>query len=586
MNKTSYPGDTGTRIAPGNRKSSNGCKSIQVVPTTVLDILNLQEATRPGIHEVAEMRTALARAAEFLGSDISELRIESLLGLEPEFSNYLRERRYKHTTARIYRFLIRKLIATARQYGWAPLVGHISESWIPILSRIKNSHTGLRFAEFCIERRLLPENVSEDHLNAFCQLRTRSGRIYRYVDKYKSSTRQRLRKAGTACFFPSLDCSSRTRSPYKIRLSEMPESLRSEIEAILAWKKAVFSPGRPAGARHREVSAGLLRERFEYLYGFAVNILGVTGIGHLSDLVCKNIVTAFVAWSINDRNHKRETLMKLCLIHAAVRHYPALKKVSFDWFPDLIGQIPDDPEGERLERKARKYLPYDTVALIPAAIRLDVEKAQKRGDQKEVALLVQDSLLISLLLTLAWRQRNVRECRIGDAEKDNVFLAELPSFIHVAKPEWVDKLLRDEPHPRIWQFYFREHETKIGRAVRGIIPRKLIPLIEDFVQNHRPVLVGNAAHRNLFVNVKGDPFEDDVLRTRVGRICSNYGGRRVTPHIFRDIVAYKWLEDHPEDYLTLSKILWHTNVNTTLQIYGRNYDESNGAVRLDEWLSE
>jgi len=44
------------------------------------------------------------------------------------------------------------------------------------------------------------------------------------------------------------------------------------------------------------------------------------------------------------------------------------------------------------------------------------------------------------------------------------------------------------------------------------------------------------------------------------------------------------LEHHPEDFLTLSKILWHRNIKTTLQIYGANFDESHGARRVEQWL--
>jgi integrase len=51
-------------------------------------------------------------------------------------------------------------------------------------------------------------------------------------------------------------------------------------------------------------------------------------------------------------------------------------------------------------------------------------------------------------------------------------------------------------------------------------------------------------------------------------------------------LGYRWLDDHPEDYLTLSKILWHSDVRTTLRIYGRNFDESNGAAKVDEWLKK
>jgi hypothetical protein len=47
-----------------------------------------------------------------------------------------------------------------------------------------------------------------------------------------------------------------------------------------------------------------------------------------------------------------------------------------------------------------------------------------------------------------------------------------------------------------------------------------------------------------------------------------------------------WLENNPEDYLTLSKLLWHRNVQTTLKVYGRNFDESYGVRRMEEWLEK
>jgi integrase len=60
----------------------------------------------------------------------------------------------------------------------------------------------------------------------------------------------------------------------------------------------------------------------------------------------------------------------------------------------------------------------------------------------------------------------------------------------------------------------------------------------------------------------------------------------MSPHVFRDAFAYEWLVNHPDDYLTLSKLLWHTNIQTTLRIYGAQFNESNGVCRLDEWLNQ
>jgi integrase len=70
----------------------------------------------------------------------------------------------------------------------------------------------------------------------------------------------------------------------------------------------------------------------------------------------------------------------------------------------------------------------------------------------------------------------------------------------------------------------------------------------------------------------------------VGELTLRHVGKRITPHTFRHILAYAWLDAHPKDFLTLSKILFHTNINTTLRCYGARFNESNGACGMEKWV--
>jgi integrase len=70
------------------------------------------------------------------------------------------------------------------------------------------------------------------------------------------------------------------------------------------------------------------------------------------------------------------------------------------------------------------------------------------------------------------------------------------------------------------------------------------------------------------LNRNGGPLTLAEVTSLVSNLTLRYARRRVTPHLFRDIFAYWWLDHHPEDYLTLSKILWHKDINTNLRIYG------------------
>jgi hypothetical protein len=50
-------------------------------------------------------------------------------------------------------------------------------------------------------------------------------------------------------------------------------------------------------------------------------------------------------------------------------------------------------------------------------------------------------------------------------------------------------------------------------------------------------------------------------------------------------VAYEWLEQHSHDYLTLSNLLWHKNLEYTVKVYGSRFNEATAIARMDDWRS-
>jgi integrase len=141
------------------------------------------------------------------------------------------------------------------------------------------------------------------------------------------------------------------------------------------------------------------------------------------------------------------------------------------------------------------------------------------------------------------------------------------------------------PGTSFWQIHFSADETKTNKEVHTFLPSELVPLLEEYLSIHRPVLVGKSDPGTLFVNSAGRPMNVGQVRILVTKLASVHAGVPVTPHLYRDIVAFEWLRTHPEDYLTVSKLLWHRNINTTLTIYGRRFDESTGVARMDDWRS-
>lgn len=151
------------------------------------------------------------------------------------------------------------------------------------------------------------------------------------------------------------------------------------------------------------------------------------------------------------------------------------------------------------------------------------------------------------------------------------------------KSPWVEEALRANPAEAFWQFYFRSHETKTEYVPRALLPVQLVTRLEEYVSRYRGILLGTRPDPGtLFFSRSGRPYDRKALTRIVGDITMKYGKVRVNSHLFRDIWAVKWLDDHPEDYLTVMKVLWHRKIDTSLK-YAAGFDESHAAVRLEEW---
>jgi integrase len=217
-------------------------------------------------------------------------------------------------------------------------------------------------------------------------------------------------------------------------------------------------------------------------------------------------------------------------------------------------------------------------------IRADRAAAERKGT-KAVALFVRDELIMKWLLTLPWRQRNIREMQIG-GPTPNLFRAGIPPFSELDRPDWVWQEEQKNPAAEFWQFRFSKEETKTGIPVHALLPRQLISLLEEYLRVFRPDLVSDSDPGTLFLNEAGKPLTRRQTTTNVSTIALRRGGTRVTPHLFRDIIAYTWLKEHPKDYLTLSKMLWHSNINTTIKTYGSRFNESSGVCAMESWLDK
>ena len=568
----------GTQIAHELRISSGSVTARGCVPNTLRELFDIFNQNPP--KSLSMLYTTWSVLAGYLQTPADQITIDSVFENKEGFPRFLESVRYARNSVRSYANYERILLAKAEELGWDPNEA-FPEAWRGVLALAPDRKCA-DITKSLARIKKSPANITIEDVDSWVQMSTVQGRSLKYMQSKKTWFCRLLRDCVGLELTP---ITHQREKSYGIPLEQLPPELKKELIELLRWKQSVYSHGRPKDARHRKTTALNLQQVTCSVVGYAINIRGEVGLTSLSQVITESIIGAFAEWSINERGVKLGSLQQnLRLLSAAVRQHPAYKPLEWGWFQLLLDGLPAEPESELKDRKAAKYVEYLLVETIPEKIRADKLIAKKkRPDQ--VHPLAMKELMMRWLVTLPWRQRNLRECRIGGASP-NLFKARIPPLSDIDKPQWVkDEELRN-PTAEFWQFKFSSEETKMGNGVRALLPSQLINTLEEFLQIHRSHLLVNGDPGTLFVNSVGRAMSKNQLTGVVSEITMRYCGKRITPHPFRDIVAFTWLKAHPKDYLTLSKMLWHRSIRTTISVYGGRFNESSGVCAMEAWLNE
>jgi integrase len=568
----------GTQIAYEVRNTSEHFTSKGCAPETLRDLFDILDKNPP--KSISMLRTTWSVLAGYLQMPADRVTIDSVFENKEGFPRFLESMKYARNSIRSYANYERILLAKAEEFGWNPNET-FPEAWRGVLA-LASEYKCVDIAKSLARIRRAPVDVTLEDVDCWVQLSTGQGRSFKYMQSKKTWFCRLLRN----CACTELTPISHLREKiYGIPLEQLPLDIKKEVMELLRWKQSVYSHGRPKDARHRKTTSLNLQQVTCSVIGYATNILGECGLTSLSQVVTEPVIGAFAEWSINERQVKLGSLQQnLRLLLAAMRHHPAYKTLEWGWFQALLEGLPVEPESELKDRKAAKYVEYPVVEAIPGKIRADRRIAEmKRPHQTH--LLVMKELMMRWLVTLPWRQRNLRECRIGGGSP-NLFKGRIPPLSDIDKPQWVKEEELRNPAAEFWQFKFSSDETKMGNGVRALLPEQLISILEEYLLDHRKHLLIGTDPGTLFIDGAGTAMSKNQLTCMVSELTVRYCGKRITPHPFRDIVAFTWLKAHPKDYLTLSKMLWHRSIRTTINVYGGRFNESSGVCAMEAWLNE
>ena len=566
----------GSSIALDRPTLSSSVASKHGAPVTVDDALHiLLHDPPPGF---AMIRTTCGLLSAFFERPATEIEITSVAHSLPAFRKFLETRKYRRNSVRSYLQYARLLIRLADKHGWRRPI--LSDNWMKVYA-LAQRRACARLALHLAQLRTDPREVTIEDVEKWG--RDRVGDGIHHASQQKSSRRfwKVLHELDLLGVDPSMVIRQRG---FGIPLRDFPPELKAEVEALLKWKTAAFAVDRPKGTRVRSVTADKLRKLLSLIYGYTVRA-GAKGITSLQVLLRKEIVGGYIEFSLNDRQNKGLSLVNsLSLLLAAMRQHSRYAGANWAWLDDMIGNISVESDTERRARKAAKFIDYGELAVIPGKMHAD-RTAVAKGGSHALAVHAMTQLLARWFLILPWRQRNVRECRIGGSAP-NLYKGRIPVLSEIEIPVWAKRELRTNPDAEFWMIRFSRDETKSRNEPHHLLPRQLIGPLEEYLREFRPLLVQGIDPNLLFLSSTGKPLSDRGVTRLISDISLRYAHRRTTPHLYRDSFAYHWLREHPQDFLTVSKSLWHSNLAYTIRCYGARFNESSACCAVELWLDE
>jgi integrase len=568
----------GAQIACTVPRSAEESAPIRANVESLADLLSFLN-TKP-TSQTPMLRSAAVKIASYLDKSMDQISLDLIHANREGFRPFLESQRHKEGAVRAYVNYLRMLLGAAGELGWKPHA-RLSKEWQSVLDQAKKNEC-LTITKFLAQTKKSPEQIMSEDLERWIEASVKGGMRYATAATNVSKIWRTLVDCG---YVKNVPIACFRQKNYGVHISKFPSPLKEEVAELKRWKSAEYEPERSNRARIRKVSAESVQQTFSSLFGFATRIQKNGDIKSLSQLIQKHIIEAYISWCVNERELKGGPLIpQLAAVLAAVSKHPAHRKMDLTWYRPLLETIPKESYEEVRARKAKKYLDYDVLESIPLQIRARRASEAKLG-MEHVARLVMEELMVKWLLVFLWRQRNLRECRV-EGQNPNLFKAKLPVYSYIDKPAWARQEEADNPNAEFWQIRFSREETKTGVSVHSLVPRSLIKLLEEYMSEYRPLLLRGRKYETLFVCPEADEMNSSSVTDIISELTLRYGGRRVTPHLFRDVVAFAWLKSHPEDYLTLSKMLWHKHISTTIHYYGGRFNESSASVAMESWIEE
>jgi site-specific recombinase XerD len=116
---------------------------------------------------------------------------------------------------------------------------------------------------------------------------------------------------------------------------------------------------------------------------------------------------------------------------------------------------------------------------------------------------------------------------------------------------------------------FAGSETKSGRPFEASVPEWIVPVLERYLSEVRPMYSGAAQHDGLWCSTKGGPLTGKAIYRIITDRTRAAFGQPVNPHLFRACAATTIAILDPTRIGVARDLLGHASISTTHAHYNK-----------------
>jgi hypothetical protein len=433
----------------------------------------------------------------------------------------------------------------------------LDERWGKLKDAIRDKALRARLyglMRYASAKGIAPEAVGDDLLRAYLAYRAETTALASGVAALRSIARSWNRCVAEIKVWPKvwLVEPELVRDPDALSWEVVPQSLREEIEAYLASfskKRRSASSGKSWG----KAKASTIRTRQAEIKAFvrqAVRIgVPVEGLTSLSRLLDPDLVERVIdSYREKDGGTPKTYTIELgWKLLSIARQTGCLDEDGLERLDELRVDLEADRDGGLTEKNLAVIRQVMTASVWTEVLRVPARLMQEARDLKEqapvkAALRAQIAVAIGILTVAPIRLGNLARIRL----EDNLIRPSGP-----LSPYWL---------------VFPNYDVKNRVRLEFDLKERLTQLIEEYVHEHRPVLMRGFDEPWLFPGENGRHKTLGTLGDQITDAVWDRVGIRVTAHQYRHAAAAIIIKT-TQDYELARRVLGHKNLATTTKFY-------------------